>query len=73
MAGVATCGGVVTQPDAAVRIATATPARSETQARRRSTAVMGWFFLEMLFALAAAVFIVWWTMGPKKRKPPRDS
>ncbi len=34
---------------------------------------MGWFFLEMLFALAVAVFIVWWTMGPKKRKPPGDS
>ena len=34
---------------------------------------MGWFLLEMLFALVVAVFIVWWTMGPKKRKPPRDS
>ena len=34
---------------------------------------MGWFLLELLFALAVAVGIVWWTMGPKKRKPPRRS
>ena len=32
---------------------------------------MAWFVLEVLFALAIAVFIVWWTMGPKTRKPPR--
>jgi hypothetical protein len=34
---------------------------------------MGWFLLESLFALVVAVGIVWWTMGPpRKRKPPRD-
>jgi len=32
---------------------------------------MLWFFLEALFALLIAVAIVWWTMGPKRRKPPR--
>ena len=34
---------------------------------------MGWFLLEMLFALVVAVAIVWWTMGPRRRKPPRES
>jgi hypothetical protein len=33
---------------------------------------MGWFFIEALVALAIAVGIVWWTMGPKVRKPPHD-
>jgi len=33
---------------------------------------MGWIFLEVLLALAVAFGIVWWTMGPKKKKPPRD-
>jgi hypothetical protein len=32
---------------------------------------MGWFFLEALVALLIAVGIVAWTMGPKRRKPPR--
>jgi hypothetical protein len=31
---------------------------------------MGWFLLEALFALVLAVGIVWWTMGPKAKKPP---
>jgi hypothetical protein len=30
-----------------------------------------WFFLEALVALLIAVGIVVWTMGPKRRKPPR--
>jgi hypothetical protein len=34
---------------------------------------MEWFLLEMLFALVVAVAIVWWTMGGKREKPPRDS
>jgi len=34
---------------------------------------MGWFLLESLFALVVAVAIVWWTMGPRRRRPPRDS
>jgi hypothetical protein len=32
---------------------------------------MGWFLLEALVALIIAVAIVSWTMGPKRRKPPR--
>jgi hypothetical protein len=31
---------------------------------------MGWILLEALVALLLAVGIVWWTMGPKMRKPP---
>ncbi len=34
---------------------------------------MGWFLLEALVALLIAVAIVWWTMGPKRRKPPRGT
>ena len=33
---------------------------------------MIWFFLETLLALVLAVGIVWWTMGPRKRKPRED-
>jgi hypothetical protein len=31
---------------------------------------MLWFLLETLAALLLAVGIVWWTMGPKRKKPP---
>jgi hypothetical protein len=34
---------------------------------------MGWFLLESLLALGVAAFIVWWTMAPKRKKPPRAS
>lgn len=33
---------------------------------------MIWFFLEALLALLLAVGIVWWTMGSKKKRKPRD-
>ena len=34
---------------------------------------MLWFFIEVLVALLLAVFIVWFTMGPRrKRSPPAD-
>ena len=33
---------------------------------------MGWLFLEVMMALVIAVGIVWWTMGPKRRKPRDD-
>lgn len=33
---------------------------------------MGWIFLEALLALALAIGIVWWTMGPRTRKRPPD-
>ncbi len=64
-------GGVVTQP--AANSTSAEAMRGGDAARAgRSPAVMGWFLLESLFALLVAVGIVWWTMGPRrKRKPPR--
>jgi hypothetical protein len=64
-------GGAVTHPAINARSAAAIVARS-TGKRRRGEA-MGWFLLESLFALVVAVAIVWWTMGPRRRKPPRDS
>lgn len=33
---------------------------------------MEWIFLEALAALLMAVFIVGWTMRPRKRKPGED-
>ena len=33
---------------------------------------MEWLLLEALVALALAVFIVWFTMGGKRKSPPRD-
>jgi hypothetical protein len=33
---------------------------------------MEWLLLEALVALALAVFIVWFTMGGKRKNPPRD-
>jgi hypothetical protein len=37
---------------------------------RGKVKAMEWFFIEALFALAAGIAIVWWTMAPLK-KPPR--
>jgi hypothetical protein len=33
---------------------------------------MAWFFIEALCALVIAAAIVWWTMGPRKPRRPRD-
>jgi hypothetical protein len=33
---------------------------------------MVWFFIEAGVALALAVFIVWFTMGGRRKRPPRD-
>ena len=33
---------------------------------------MEWLLLEALVALALAVFIVWFTMGGKRKNPSRD-
>ncbi len=33
---------------------------------------MEWLLLEALVALALAVFIVWFTMGGRRKNPPRD-
>ena len=43
--------------------------------RRRSGGVpaMGWVLLEVLVALAIAVAIVWWTMGPLASAPANDA
>jgi hypothetical protein len=32
---------------------------------------MAWLLLEALVALLLAVFIVWFTMGGKRKEPPR--
>jgi hypothetical protein len=40
---------------------------------RKGPEAMVWFLLEALLALVIAVAIVTWTMGPKRRKPPRES
>jgi len=34
---------------------------------------MEWFLLEAAVALVLALVIVGWTMGPKRRKPPRGT
>jgi hypothetical protein len=31
---------------------------------------MIWFYIEAMVALLLAVFIVWFTMGAKRRQPP---
>ena len=33
---------------------------------------MEWLLLEAVVALALAVFIVWFTMGARRKNPPRD-
>ena len=45
--------------------------RRARASERRGPDKMVWFFLEALVALLIAVGIVAWTMGPKRRKPPR--
>jgi hypothetical protein len=53
-------------------ISSAAAAAAERRAsERRGADKMMWFFLEALVALLIAVGIVAWTMGPKRRKPPR--
>ena len=42
-----------------------------THLERRDT--MEWVLLEAGVALALAVFIVWFTMGGRRRDPPRGS
>ena len=49
---------------------TAAPADAANERRERDKMV--WFFLEALVALLIAVAFVAWTMGPKRRRPPRD-
>jgi hypothetical protein len=65
--------GVVAQPARiTMRAMMATEAVAEAADERRERCKMVWFFLEALVALVIAVAFVSWTMGPKRRKPPRD-
>ncbi|HQR09872.1 MAG TPA: hypothetical protein PLW68_00990 [Casimicrobiaceae bacterium] len=32
---------------------------------------MEWFIIEALVALALAIAIVWWTMAPQRKLPPK--
>jgi hypothetical protein len=50
----------------------ATETVANAAGERRERRKMVWFFLEVLVALLIAVAFVAWTMGPKRRKPPRD-
>ena len=34
---------------------------------------MVWFFMEVAVALLLAIFIVWFTMGGKRKQPPARS
>jgi hypothetical protein len=36
----------------------------------RESKAMGWILLEAFVALFLAVFIVWWTMSPRKKPAP---
>ncbi len=69
--GTGGAGGAVTQPAMVASAAAANAARAQSE--RRIADAMGWFLLETLVALLIAVAIVWWTMGPKRRKPPRGT
>ena len=73
--GFAPAGGAasregVAQPARITAMATAVPADATNERRERDKMV--WFFLEALVALLIAVAFVAWTMGPKRRRPPRD-
>jgi hypothetical protein len=61
--GNANRGGGVTQP--------AIEAVSNAASRQRKGDAMGWLLLEALVALSLAVFIVWFTMGGRRKNPPR--
>jgi hypothetical protein len=63
-------GGAVTQP--AATAATASNAAKRAGGRLTGRRRMEWIFLESLLALALAIGIVWWTLGPKARKRPPD-
>ena len=55
----------------AATISIAAAAAMRAASERKDPDKMAWFFLEALVALLIAVGIVAWTMGPKRRKPPR--
>jgi hypothetical protein len=45
-------------------------AASSVARRQRRGDTMEWLLLEALVALSLAVFIVWFTMGGKRKNPP---
>lgn len=60
--------GGLTQP-ASNSAATSSGARRDAAPGERGMrTAMGWIVLEALVALALAVGIVWWTMGPTKKR-----
>ena len=63
-------GGAVTHPAIVASIAAARRTRRANGLRSREA--VGWLLLEVLVALFIAAAIVMWTMGPKRRKPPRE-
>jgi hypothetical protein len=54
-------------------MATATAANARAADERGGPETMEWFLLEAAVALVLALVIVGWTMGPKRRKPPRGT
>src|SRR5204862_3548442 len=67
------CGGVVVigEPTCAgFGTGTHDPTSAHSAAATESLA-MGWILLEALVALLLAVFIVWFTMGGRRKPPPR--
>jgi hypothetical protein len=46
-------------------------AASNAASRQRRSDAMEWLLLEALVALSLAVFIVWFTMGGRRKNPPR--
>jgi hypothetical protein len=68
-------GGAVTQPATSRAIAAATTVDESFRAARGGqgrSGAMGWILLEALVALLLAIGIVWWTMGPKRKRRPPD-
>jgi len=45
-------------------------AASKARERRRGNKAMVWFFIEAGVALLLAIFIVWFTMGGRRKPPP---
>jgi len=60
--------GVVWQPASSRHDSAA--ANAHLGSFKGKVGAMEWFFIEALFALAAGVAIVWWTMAPQKKLRP---
>jgi hypothetical protein len=65
---------MVTITKVAARVRSAnqpTPTASNAVSRQWKGDAMEWLLLEALVALSLAVFIVWFTMGGRRKNPPR--